>query len=42
MMDFVLLVIFLMTIAFAVYGIVNNDMTPEERDKMLNDDEMWP
>jgi len=42
MMGFVLLAIFLMTITFAVYGIVTNDMTPEERDKMLNDDEMWP
>jgi len=41
-MDFALFVIFLMTIAFAVYGIATNDMTPEERDKMLNDDEMWP
>ena len=42
MMDFALFVIFLMIIAFAVYGIATNDMTPEERDKMLNDDEMWP
>jgi len=42
MIDFVMLVIISMTIALAVYCIVTNDMTPEERDEMLNDEEMWP
>jgi hypothetical protein len=29
-------------IGFAVYGILTNKTTPEERDEMLNDKEMWP
>ena len=29
-------------IAVTVYGILTNRNTPEERDKMLNDKEMWP
>jgi hypothetical protein len=41
-MDFVLFIIFLMTIAYTVYCIATNDMTPEERDEMLDSDEMWP
>jgi hypothetical protein len=29
-------------IAVTVYGILTNRNTPEERDEMLNDKEMWP
>ena len=29
-------------IAVTVYGILTNKITPEERDEMLNDKEMWP
>lgn len=29
-------------IGLTVYGIVTNKNTPEERDEMLNSDEMWP
>lgn len=29
-------------IAVTVYGILTNKNTPEERDKMLNSDEMFP
>jgi len=29
-------------IVVTVYGILTNRNTPEERDEMLNDKEMWP
>ena len=29
-------------IVCTVWGIVTNKITPEERDEMLNDKEMWP
>lgn len=29
-------------IGVTVYGIFTNKNTPEERDEMLNDKEMWP
>ena len=29
-------------IGITVYGILANRNTPEERDEMLNDKEMWP
>ena len=29
-------------ICVLVYGILTNEMTPEERDEMLNSDEMFP
>lgn len=29
-------------IIYTIYCIMTNDMTDEERDEMLNDEEMWP
>lgn len=38
-----LLFIFMVSIIGAlVYGILTNENTTEERDQMLNSDEMWP
>lgn len=34
--------IFFLVIVITVYGIMTNPMTDEERDEMLNDEEMWP
>ena len=34
--------IFFSVIVITVYGIMTNPMADEERDEMLNDEEMWP
>lgn len=36
-----LLVLMVFIICITVYSILTNKITPEERDKMLNDKEMW-
>jgi hypothetical protein len=37
-----LLIIVLMIIGLTIYGIKTNRTTPEERDEMLRDEEMFP
>lgn len=37
-----LLLLLVFIIGITVYGIVTNKNTPEERDEMLNSDEMFP
>ena len=37
-----LLIIVLLIIGLTIYGIRTNRMTPEERDEMLNDEDMFP
>jgi hypothetical protein len=37
-----LLIIVLLIIGLTMYGIRTNRMTPEERDEMLRDEEMFP
>jgi len=37
-----LFVFIVFIIGVTVYGILTNKITPEERDEMLNDKEMWP
>jgi hypothetical protein len=37
-----LLIIVLLIIGLTIYGIRTNRMTPEERDEMLRDEEMFP
>jgi hypothetical protein len=37
-----LLIFMVFIISFLVYGILTNKTTPEERDEMLNSDEMFP
>ena len=37
-----LLIIVLLIIGLTIYGIRTNRLTPEERDEMLRDEEMFP
>jgi hypothetical protein len=37
-----LLIVVLLIIGLTIYGIRTNRMTPEERDEMLNDEDMFP
>lgn len=37
-----LLIIVLLLIGITIYGIASNKTTPEERDEMLRDEEMFP
>ena len=37
-----LLVVVLVIIGLTIYGIKTNRVTPEERDEMLRDEEMFP
>jgi hypothetical protein len=37
-----LLIIVLLIIGLTIYGIRTNRITPEERDEMLRDEEMFP
>ena len=37
-----LLIIVLLIIGLTMYGIMTNRATPEERDEMLRDEEMFP
>ena len=37
-----LLIVVLLIIGLTMYGIRTNRMTPEERDEMLRDEEMFP
>jgi hypothetical protein len=37
-----LLIIVLLIIGLTMYGIMTNRITPEERDEMLRDEEMFP
>ena len=37
-----LLIIVLVIIGLTIYGIRTNRLTPEERDEMLRDEEMFP
>jgi hypothetical protein len=37
-----LLIIVLLLIGLTIYGIMTNRTTPEERDEMLRDEEMFP
>jgi hypothetical protein len=37
-----LLIIVLLLIGLTIYGIRTNRMTPEERDEMLRDEDMFP
>ena len=37
-----LLIIVLLLMGITIYGIRTNRMTPEERDEMLNDEDMFP
>jgi uncharacterized membrane protein len=37
-----LLIIVLMLMGITIYGIMTNRTTPEERDEMLRDEEMFP
>jgi Tfp pilus assembly protein PilE len=38
----VLFIIVLALISYTAYSIIVNRVSPEERDEMLNDKEMWP
>jgi len=40
--DVVLLVLMLMVIGVSLTMIATSNITPEERDEMLRDEEMWP
>ena len=37
-----LLIFMVFIISLLVYGLLTNKVTPEERDEMLDDDEMFP
>lgn len=37
-----LLIFMVFIISLLVYGLLTNKVTPEERDEMLNDEEMFP
>jgi hypothetical protein len=37
-----LLIIVLLLIGLTIYGIMTNRVTPEERDEMLRDEDMFP
>jgi p-aminobenzoyl-glutamate transporter AbgT len=37
-----LLIFMVFIISLLVYGLITNKVTPEERDEMLNSDEMFP
>lgn len=42
MMDQLLAVIILLVVGITTWLLATNTITPEERDAMLRDEEMWP